>query len=198
MKTVQIKISSEELASLKGNGYKLCFAKKVGDNSYNVVWHAFDNYLSQNTFSWTPQYQLFGTHTFQANIRVQAQTNIVSIGLGQSSTLNSSGMLESPISGGPSNAITIENNYGPIHPGLNQTATGIDGRISSDPIYVAQKEATPGATPMIPVENILVWFQKHIETSTMISSIIGTPTEIDLTGTNSATRLYSNGKWTTE
>ncbi|WP_299275114.1 hypothetical protein [uncultured Psychroserpens sp.] len=198
MKTVQIKISSEELASLKGNGYKLCFAKKVGDNSYNVVWHAFDNYLSQNTFSWTPQYELFGINTFQHDIRVQAQTNIVKIGLGQTSTLNASGVLENPISGGPSIGITMENDYGNIHPGLNQTATGIDGRVSSDPIYVEKKTSIQGNASMIPIENILVWFQQLIETSTMISQIIGTPTEIDLTGTNSATRLYSNGKWTTE
>ena len=197
MKSVKIEISQDELDNLKGNDYMLCFAKKVGDNAYNVVWQAYDKYLSNNTFSWTPQYQLFGTNTFQSNIQVVAQTNTVTIGLGETSTLNSAGNLSNPVSGGPSTSITMINDYGNIHPGVNQLSTGIDGSVTSTPIYVAQQASITGTTSLTPVEKVLVWFQQNIETSTMISEVIGTPVEIDLTLADSATRLYSNGQWTT-
>jgi len=197
MKSVNIKISQAELANLKGNDYMLCFAKKVGDNAYNVVWQAYDKYLANNTFSWTPQYQLFGNNVFQSNIRVEAQTNIVTIGLGETSTLDSDGNLSNPVSGGPSTSITMLNDYGNIHPGVNQISTGIDGSITSTPIYVAQKASITGTTSLTPVEKVLVWFQQNIQTSTMISQVIGTPVEIDLTLADTAARLYSNGQWTT-
>jgi hypothetical protein len=86
----------------------LCFAKKVGDNAYNVVWQAYGKYLSSNSFSWTPQYQLFGSNTFESNLTVITSTNIVNIGLGETSTLNSAGLLSNPpISGGPSTSARI-------------------------------------------------------------------------------------------
>ena len=40
-KSVQIQITKEALETLKGNHYKLCFAKKVKD-VYDVVWQSFD------------------------------------------------------------------------------------------------------------------------------------------------------------
>lgn len=196
-KSVTIKISDAELANLKGNDYMLCFAKKVGDNAYNVVWQAYDKYLANNVFSWTPLYQLFGTNTFQTNITVTASTNVVTIGLGESSTLDANGTLSTPVSGGPSTGITMINDYGNIHPGVNQLSTGIDGSVTSTPIYVAQKSSIIGTTTLTPVEKVLVWFQQDIVTSTMFSNVIGTPVEIDLTLADSATRLYSNGQWTT-
>jgi hypothetical protein len=55
-KIVNIQIALDDLENLKRAGYKLCFAKKVGDNDYNVVWQSYLDYLHDNTFSWTPQY----------------------------------------------------------------------------------------------------------------------------------------------
>tara|TARA_B110000114_G_C15055595_1_gene383136 strand:- start:933 stop:1589 length:657 start_codon:yes stop_codon:yes gene_type:complete len=197
-KFVNIQIAAEDLQALKDNNYMLCFAKKVGDSAYNVVWQAYGEYLSTNSFSWTPQYQLFGSNTFQSNLTVITSTNIVNIGLGETSTLNSAGLLsDPPISGGPITSVTMVNDYGKIHPGVNQVSTGVDGNIVSTPIYVAENAAIQGTVTLTPVEKVMVWFQQEVETSTMFSDIIGTPVEIDLTITDSAARLYSDGKWTT-
>ncbi len=87
-KSVKIQIASGDLTTLKQSGYKLCFAKKVGTEAYNVVWQSYVAYLSNSTFSWTPQYQLFGSNSFQANVQVDVSTNIVNIGLGQQSVLD--------------------------------------------------------------------------------------------------------------
>ncbi|MDD4915469.1 MAG: hypothetical protein PHW13_10610 [Methylococcales bacterium] len=196
-KKVTIQISSADLTQLKNSKYRLCFAKKVGDDAYNVVWQSYTNYLSNNNFSWTPQYQLFGSNSFQANVQVDVSTNLVNIGLGETSILDASGLLGPASTGGPSTAITMLNQYGPIHPGVNQISTGIDGKTVTTPIYVAENQIVTGTTNLTPVEKVLVWFEQNIVTSTMFSDSRSNYVEIDLTSVDSATRLYQNGIWTT-
>jgi len=194
-KTVTILIAKDDLTTLKGGNYKLCFAKKVGDNAYNVVWQSYTDYLYQNKFLWTPQYQLFGTNQFQAGVTVHVSTNVVDIGLGEKSTLDKDGNLGKASTGGPDTAITMDNKYGSIHPGLNQLSTGLKGEQVSTPIYVAPKVSVQGTVELTPVEKVLVWFQQNIETSTMFSDARSNSIEIDLTSSNNETRLYSNQKW---
>jgi hypothetical protein len=196
-KTVSIQIDSNDLATLKQNGYKLCFAKKVGNEAYNVVWQSYVQYLAFNDFSWTPQYQMFGTNQFQANVTVRASTNTVNIGLGQQSTLDVNGNLGQAVTGGPDISITLINNYGSIHPGINQLSTGLDGTQVSTPIYVATNSVVTGQVTLTPVETILVWFEQNVQTSTMFSTSRSNAVEIDLTAVNSASRLYVGGVWKT-
>ncbi len=42
-KTVDIEIAPDDLNTLKGSDYKLCFAKKVGNNNYTVLCLATQN-----------------------------------------------------------------------------------------------------------------------------------------------------------
>jgi hypothetical protein len=196
-KIVKIEISDGDLTGLKNSGYKLCFAKRVGNHEYNVVWQSYSNYLSNNTFSWTPQYELFGSNVFRDNISVQVATNTVQIGLGESSVLDSTGLLGNAYTAGPSTAITLRNQYGPIHPGVNQISFSSMGESISTPIYVAQDSVVKGDTLLTPVEQVLVWFEQNIETSTMFSTSRSNQVEIDLTSNNSATRRYIDGEWIT-
>ena len=195
-KTVLIEIAQGDLETLKNSQYKLCFAKKVGD-TFNVVWQSYVDYLVSNEFKWTPMYQLFGTNTFQSDITVTATTNIVDIGLGEQSTLNSAGNLSPASSGGPDYAITLINEYGSIHPGVNQLSTGLDGTQESTPIYVAENSIVLGTDELVPKESVLVWFEQNVETSTMFSTARSNSVEIDMTFENEAVRLYSNQTWTT-
>jgi hypothetical protein len=194
-KVVNIQIAMEDLENLKRAMYRLCFAKKVGDNDYNVVWYSFFDYLSYNTFSWTPQYGLFGTTIFQDNIKVQVATNVVTIGLGETSILNSYGVLLNPTTGGPETCFTMDNEYGSIHPGVLQLSTGIDGQQVSTPIYVAEAPIVKGRAELTPVEKVLVWFEQNIETSTMFSTARSNEVEIDLTFQNTAAMKYENQTW---
>jgi hypothetical protein len=196
-KTVDIEIAPEDLPGLKGSKYKLCFAKKVGNAAYNVVWQSYKLYLSSNSFSWTPQFQLFGSNTFVGDITVKVSTNVETIGLGQTCKLDSTGLLGPAFDGGPETSITMINDYSSIHPGVMQLSIGLDGSQVSTPIYVAQDAIVTGDAVLTPKETVLVWFEQEIETSTMFSTARSNAVEIDLTFTNSATRLYKDQKWST-
>src|SRR5579871_3458843 len=196
-KVVTIQIAPEDLKILKAADYRLCCAKKIAEGDFNVVWQSYTKYLVTNTFSWTPQYQLFGTNIFVDNITVQVATNLVTIGLGEISTLDTAGVLSEASTGGKPTAINLLNDYGNIHPGINQLSTGIDGSQVSTPIYVAPKDMVSGTASMTPVEVVQVWFEQNIETSTMFSDARSKSVTIDLTFANAQTRLYKDGKWST-
>ncbi len=195
-KNVNITIASADLETLKDNDYLLCFAKKV-NNTFDVVWQSYRNYLYSNTFQWTPVYQLFGSNQFMGNVTVNVSTNSVNIGLGQQATLDAAGVLGAASTGGPTTGITMVNDYGAIHPGLNQLSTGIEGQQETTPIYVAQDQIAVGSDVLTPIDEVMVWFEQNIQTSTMFSDAKSNSTTIDLTSSNSQTRLYSNGKWST-
>jgi len=193
-KTVTIRVETQDLINLKKDKYRLCFAKKVG-NVYTVVWQSYKNFSNSNVFSWIPQYQLFATNRFQEGIMVNITTYPVTIGLNETSILDEYGSLGPAKTGGSSTAITMMNDYGRIHPGVNQLSTGPDGTMVSTPIYVAEFAAAKGKVELTPKEQIMVWFEQDIETSTMISSARSRFTEIDLTLENEKSITYKDEEW---
>jgi len=197
-KSVQIEIDDADLAILKTSNYVLCFAKKAslngGDDACNVVWQSLTDYLHTTILSWTPQFQLFGTKTFNDNSPVQVLSDLRTVALGEQCVLDKYGVLGPPATGGPASGITMVNNYGTIHPGLSQIAT-LDGTTSVTPLYVAQDAVLLGQATLTPIESVLVWFEQNVATSTMFATPRSMSVEIDLTAAASATRLYKNQLW---
>ncbi|MBN6038900.1 hypothetical protein [Amycolatopsis sp. 195334CR] len=196
VKSVDIQIAPADFETLKSSGYQLCFAKKV-NNTYNVVWQSGIDYLVDNTFSWQPMYEMFGSNQFTGDVKVNVSTNKVSIGLGDQAVLDTNGYLGDATSGGPATGITMINNYGTIHPGLCAFSTDYNGKSSTTPIYVAEQPIVSGQDTLTPVEAVQVWFEQDIATSTMFSTARSNAVEVDLTLQNTATRLYKDGKWST-
>jgi hypothetical protein len=196
-KSVTIRIPDAKLEELKDAEYKLCFAKKVNDH-YNVVWKSADDYLTENTFSWQPQYRLYGGKIVEGTPRVHVQTRQVPIGLGEEATLDKAGVLSDASTGGPDTGITMYNEYGPIHPGLSAYSTDIDGKTTLTPIYFADKPILGGDHLLLtPVEVVQVWFEQDITTGTVFSDDKTRSVEIDLTSAHSATRSYDGTRWST-
>lgn len=199
-KEVTILVDLDDLTTLKANDYAMCFAKKVasGDDagSYNVVWQSLSKFVYSTSFSWTPQFSLFGTNVFADTVTVTATTNQRSLGLGQECLLDQNGILEQPATGGPVTGVTMQNQFGLIHPALSQISS-LNGVQQTTPLYVAPRGMVQGEVTLTPIDTVLVWFQQDIETSTMFSSARSMSVEIDLTTTNAATRLYKGGQWST-
>lgn len=192
-KTVSVEIDGDMLDELKKNEYKICFAKKVGNFDYNVVWQSYDQYMERNEFSWLPQYSVFGSNQFKDTVKVSVSCKPVTIGLGEMTTLSKSGRLSKAVTGGKETALTIHNEFGSIHPGVDQLSVGLDGEQVSTPIYVAQKASVSGDIELTPVEKVLVWFEQDIETATMFSTSRSKSKEVDLTDDNEVHLRYDKG-----
>lgn len=194
-KQVIVELSKNTLESLKKAGYSLCFAKNV-NGTYNVIWKASKQYLGKTTFSWKPEYAVFGTNTYKNSIKVQADTNIENAELGQKCTLTEFGVMKRAVSGGVSTAITIKNEYGPIHSGISQVCV-IGNEKELTPIYVSTEERTKGEIVMTPEESVMVWFEANVETSTIFEDARTNAIVIDLSQKNME-RVgfdYETGTW---
>lgn len=71
-----------------------------GDFDYDVIWKSMNKYLVNNNFTWRPMYQIFGTNTFEDEVKVEVSMNTQNIGLGEKTILDKSGLLSTPITGG--------------------------------------------------------------------------------------------------
>ena len=194
-KTVNVAIANNDLQTLKASNYNLCFAKKVGE-SFNVVWQSMNGkqYLAKNKIWWVPAFQIFGCNSFTAGVTVDEQTNAIDIGLGQKATLDQYGTMLPPVSGDQPDSIGLVNNFGPIHPGLSQLVSGADGQVTL-PIYVAEQPIVSGTDYLTPKEEVMVWFEQKIETSTMFSDARSNSFIADLTNQDTVYLLYTDGQW---
>lgn len=184
-KNVCVELDDQALKILKDNNYKLCFAKKVGDADFNVVWQSYDAYENFNDFSWVPLYQIFVTKTFKESVVVKVSSKQVKIGLGEQVTRDKNGVLSEAITGGDKTALNLVNDGNMTHVGVNQLSVGIDGSEVSTPIYVSKESILKGEIHLQPKEKVLVWFEQDIETGTMFSTSRSKAIEIDLTTRNS-------------
>src|SRR6185295_15214967 len=131
----------------------------------------------------------------------------VRIELGQQSTLEKNGILSLPEAGGSLSALTMNNQYGSIHPGVNQSSTGIDRKSTSNPIFLTEKPVLKGVTELTPMELIMVWFEQDVQTGTMFnrlppvdSTMTVSPSKtyaiiIDFSLTNEQTVSYEDQRW---
>jgi len=198
VKTLIVEIASEDLIFLQDNAFKLNIAIKVNLNdTFNVVWQSISNYLGSNTYQWSPIFQVFGTNEFVDNVTVNIQTNLVNVCLGQEVTLDSAGILGPASDGGPSTAISFTNEFGLIHPGLAQQLTDPTGIQTILPTFVTPDPIPLGTEVLTPMDEVMVWFEQNIETSTMFSDARSNSFTVDMTTTNTATVRFSNGEWTT-
>ena len=175
--------------------------KRVGDEEASIIWQSYERFLNHNVFSWLPEYQLFGSEVFHPGEKARQSTESVSLKTGEQCILDEDGILGQPSSGGPQNALTLVNRYGSIFPGIHQASTGIHGEATMAPIYVAPEALLKGSKHLIPADEILIWFEQHIEASTMIHGDIARSgaqsyrVSIDLSDSDVQSRLYQDQEW---
>ncbi|TFK33674.1 hypothetical protein BDQ12DRAFT_766366 [Crucibulum laeve] len=178
---------------LKSGGFNLCVAKKV-NGAYTVVWSGKNDYLHKNTFAWEEDYQVFGSNQFKVGALVQAETNEEDIAYGQTSVLDSAGVMK-PASGpiDKSGKFYVQNEFGKICLGVNQKLNGTFLPIFVSPTVIA------GKATFEPIVEVKVWLQTHVETKTMIFDVTEPGIEVTYSGGTSKTVAYEGkeglGQW---
>lgn len=196
-KSLSIEIADKDLENLQGSSYKLCIAKKVREDDFNVVWKSFDEYSTYTEISWVPMYTIFATKKFEDDAQVTMMTKIVPIGLGETCLLDMNCLMHAATTGGPKTALTLDNQYqkSPVHVGVSQMLHDDVKGQQSLPIYVAPKPSIMGKITLTPVERVQIWFSQSLQTSTMFSEAVSNVVEVDLTSTNHQSLLFENSVW---
>lgn len=61
--TLNVAIAPADFEVLKGSGYNLCLGKVV-NGKVTVVWSGNTEYLTEDSFQWKEEYQVFAQNTF--------------------------------------------------------------------------------------------------------------------------------------
>ncbi|KJC60973.1 hypothetical protein UP10_08600 [Bradyrhizobium sp. LTSPM299] len=191
-KSIEIQIALDDLEFLKTNRYLLCFA---AINS-GIVWRCFSDYLASNPFSLISQYEVFGTSSLNIGSVITIDTNTVAITPGQQCTLDADAIFHPPTAGGMPEGITINNQYGqPIGVGLSRALIGPDNVQQTTPVFATLVQG-PGTIDIMPSNNVRIWLQQDIVTSTIVDPrSIQNSIEVDLGAKDAVRLLYQGGKW---
>jgi hypothetical protein len=172
----------------------LCIAVQVND-SFGTVWSASPTYAASNEIGWAAAYQLYvrlgrgGSHT-----------GAVSIAKGQSATLSSSAVLDTPTAGGPAQAVTLVNQDGWVRPALQQWISGVGGAPGFRDCYLADAPIAEGQTSIYPADIVKIWFSQDgqpLPAALQSGHALSTVATVDLTAADSAARRYQGGTWHT-
>jgi len=199
LKTLTIEIAPGDLDRLRMSGFSLCFAKQVvardGSNGFNVIWHAGRDYLRSNTISWVPRYELFTAHHFVRHIHPDRGPS-QPIEFGQQSIVDRHGIPRTAVGTPGVIDMIVLNEFGLIHVGLSQLTTTMAGAMMQLPIYLGPRALHLGPAHLRPTENILVWFERNVESSMTFSAQPPGAVEIDFTGIDTATLRFAGDDWT--
>jgi hypothetical protein len=190
---LNINVDSTIFPTLVNGGYKLCIAQKVNDQ-YTVVWSG-TTFVLHNTFQWQQSYQMFCSLQLQAGSVVSPGTVEQDIAFGQTCVLDKIGALGSATGTvEPSGMFYLNNEYGPIYPGVSNLL----GKTFS-PIFVNPYQVVKGTTRLSPVVKIMVWFDVRFTTGTMFHESISNSYEVNYREATTHSVAYTaQGTWSAQ
>lgn len=193
LKKLTVEIDQEDIEMLQESGLSLNISIKVNGN-FNVVWFSNANYLLNNEYEWSPNFEVYGSNVFETGAAVEIETNTLNVELGQEVILNPLGVLENSMESAPSDSISFVNNFGPIYPGMSQQIIPPDGMESILPSFVSPDLNNLETELLTSMNEVMLWFGE-METGTIFSKVPINSFVVDLTDIEEATALYSNGEW---
>jgi len=178
--TLTVSVDSDSERKLKAGGYNLCICKRVGDDAYNVIWSGKE-FLASNTFRWVESYAVFGTQVFEDGALAEAATAIRNIGFNQSCLLASDCILEAATGAvRPTGIFRVINDCkADMHIGVMQALGNDDTK--KVPIYLS-KVTVKGQSELEPRNQVLVFFDRKLESQMMFERDVSRATEIDFPG----------------
>lgn len=195
-KSFEIEIALDDLEFLKTQQYLLCVARSDGMQGSLVVWRCFDDYLENNPFSLTDQFEVFATSSLKIGGVVHVDTKTMAISPGQATVFTANAEFETPVASEQSQGITIESQYpGSIHIGFSSPLTGPDNIQQTTPMFVSDSVFGSTSFDYVPFDELQVWFQQKVVTGGIIDPHLTNAATVDLSKKDVVKLTYQNGKW---
>ncbi|MCJ1435479.1 hypothetical protein MMC27_004852 [Xylographa pallens] len=211
-RTVALWESAYNLGKLSSNGFSYCIAKSVLDSTgtltYNMVWQS-KSLAPRASVTWTVQYGLNWTLDIPAgNAQVTVGGIWQACNPGQVFDLDSNGLFQpSSVSSKPDYLKIGKNGYHYAGTSGVHIIVGVktpDGQF--EPIYVDTTELALNMSSWYqPQEKAQWWYEKGVQSTTMITGAVSEVCDFDLTTPNPSTNTYyvsttydyDSGSWST-
>ncbi|KAI0503265.1 hypothetical protein F5B22DRAFT_662200 [Xylaria bambusicola] len=193
-RSILIEFTQDQVIYFNTNGFQLCFTAGMGDNdNFNVI--AYADTIAQNvSISWADEFSIAATKTeFRNGARITVNTGSTAITKNQTYTLPATWA---------NGTISPE-----THPdGAFKMVNLTSGRASAvvykkvngkaTPFYISSVAIEPqGSEMMSPKANVSLWFEKNVDTGTMVSKNSGNASVFDFRGVSSKTVHYDSGRF---
>lgn len=176
--TLTINFTNEQLQTISDTGAKVCIGKSTGGGVPNIIWQSLYPFQT-NRIEWTEEYGIYISNTkIEQGASIQ---KLSSTPIGASTdklyTLEPSGIISGPDTGGAPDAFALLNNYNNMDymtVGLFQDASVNSVLITGNAMFGAPVLLASTAI-MTPSTTLYIWLQSDI-TDNSVTTIITSPT----------------------
>lgn len=182
---LNVAFTNAQLETLYATGTNVIVAKPTDGGEANVAWQVFKP-LQTNTLGWEEQYGIYASTSRVVNGATLSQLSSVPIpaAMNKLYTLEPSGAISGPATGGRSNAFALNNKYEVqdfMTVGLYQNATvnGTDiiGNATSAAPVLLQSTAY-----MTPFTTVYIWLQSQVKSNSVVTDVTSPMTELKFGG----------------
>lgn len=165
--------TNEQLEVLHMTGTNVVVAKPTGGASPNVAWQVFKP-MQANTLSWNEEYGIYASTSEVTNGAKLSQLSATKIGtpMNKLFTLEPSGSITGPVSGGTPDSFAMLNNYNKkymtigLYQNANVNGTEIIGNaLSAVPVIKASTAF------MTPFTTVYIWLQSDVISNTVVTRV---------------------------
>lgn len=187
MSTFNLKVAftNSQLEVLYATGTNVIVAKPTSDGTPNVAWQVFKP-LQANQISWEELYGIYASTSAIVNGATLSQLSSVPIPAAENKlyTLEDSGVITGPSSGGYPNAFTLNNKYSNkdymtvgLYQDANVNGTDIIGNATSAAPVLLQSTAV-----MTPFTTVYIWLQSQVRSNSVITNVTSPMTQLKFGG----------------
>ena len=172
--TLNINFNNDQLEAIYSTNSNIIIAKPSGGDSPNVAWQSFKP-LQSNTLTWDEQYGIYVSNSSVEHGATLDQLSSTSIGAAMNMlyTLEPSGIINGPSTGGAANSLALLNSYDNkdyMTVGLFQDATVNGTQIIGNATSAAPTLLASTAI-MTPFTTVYIWIQSQVESNSVVTTV---------------------------
>ena len=178
---LDVAFTNDQLNVLYAAGSNVVVAKPTGDSNPNVAWQVFRP-LQGNTLNWDEEYGIYASTSEVTNGAVLTQLSSTGIPAVENKlyTLQPSGAVSGPDSGGAPDSYAMLNNYSfkdYLTIGLYQDATVNGTKILGNALSAAPVILKSTAF-MTPFTTLYIWLQSQVVSNTVVTTVTSPMTKL--------------------
>lgn len=189
--SLHININPCEIPGLINSGYRLCVARKVG-NDYTIVWKAIRNICMTNVFHFSSDFEVFGQRSCRSGSHVSCAESVPTAG-GQKIVLGSHGKFRSEYGSISNKGLTLVSNQ---HVLTYFGMSCYDYQSKSKlPMFLQKHPTCYGFSAcLFPTKVLKVWFQREVSSGTILT-MTENSYEVDLSDGSKTITFLGRNLW---